>query len=328
MRRRLTRLGMGVLALLALLPATPLGDWALFGGAHSHDLVFAARAAFAQAVGYRQEFSGQPASPQPWRAAGWDVVVNRLDANRRGGLEEVDPMAAEHGADCGAPPATHEVTTVDQSVFLCRDHVMTAVNGNGSQYAAAYLTPDRQVDFSAGEAVVRFDLSTLRRSDRDWVDLWVTPFEDNLALPIEDWLPAYEGEPRRAVQVRMSHGQSGTFFRAAVVRDHQAQGLPLLSDRGYEQLLTPDAARRDTFELRLSRTRVRFCLPAYGHCWVDSAVADLGWSRGVVQLGHHSYSPWKGNCLSGGCGPNTWHWDNLSLEPAVPFTILAGTGIQ
>lgn len=37
-----------------------------------------------------------------------------------------------------------------------------------------------------------------------------------------------------------------------------------------------------------------------------------------MQFGHHSYSPEK--CDD--CAANTWHWDNVSIEPATPFTIL------
>jgi hypothetical protein len=39
----------------------------------------------------------------------------------------------------------------------------------------------------------------------------------------------------------------------------------------------------------------------------------------VVQFGHHSYDPTR-NCPT--CGPNTWHWDNVSLSSAIPFTML------
>jgi hypothetical protein len=38
----------------------------------------------------------------------------------------------------------------------------------------------------------------------------------------------------------------------------------------------------------------------------------------VVQFGHHSYNPTK--CRN--CSPNTWHWDNISIAPARPFTII------
>ena len=59
------------------------------------------------------------------------------------------------------------------------------------------------VDFSGGEAVVRFDLSTLRTSPRDWVDIWLTPYEDHLQLPLDNWLPDLTGEPSRSVHLRM-----------------------------------------------------------------------------------------------------------------------------
>ena len=41
----------------------------------------------------------------------------------------------------------------------------------------------------------------------------------------------------------------------------------------------------------------------------------------------HSYNPTKGSGGNAGGGPgsgaaNTWHWDNVSIAPAVPFTIL------
>src|SRR5207302_8424505 len=82
---------------------------------------------------------------------------------------------------------------------------------------------------------------------------------------------------------------------------------------------------RTTFELHLSRTHLKFGMPAYNLWWMDGDIADLGWSSGVVQLGHHSYNPDKACDFNGTCGPNTWHWDNVSISAAVPFTILRAT---
>ena len=47
-------------------------------------------------------------------------------------------------------------------------------------------------------------------------------------------------------------------------------------------------------------------------------------NRGIIQFGHHSYNPTKGSNPATGCeapcgSPNTWHWDNVSLSPAVRF---------
>lgn len=59
--------------------------------------------------------------------------------------------------------------------------------------------------------------------------------------------------------------------------------------------------------------------------WFDVAIdPPLTWDQGVVRIGHHSYTPDK-DCKKPGdrsCQPNTWHWDNVEISPAVPFTIL------
>jgi len=230
-------------------------------------------------------------------------------------------MAAHHGPDCAAAPAVHPIAAYDDAVFHCNDHIMTAINASG--YGVIYLTPNQQVDFRDGEAVVRFDLSTLRTSQRDWVDLWLTPYADHLQLPLQNWLPDLTGEPRRAIHIRMDTTNGQTVFRATVYRDTVEEALEARSLTGYEQVLTPSAVRRDPFELRISRTSIRFGMPDYNLWWVDSPLADLGWDRAIVQFGHHSYTPTK-DCAPGPCAPNTWHWDNVSIAPSVPFTILPG----
>ena len=273
-------------------------------------------AALAQASGWVATMTGAPTAPRSFYPAEWDVVVHSRDA---GEWRAFEPMQAEHGADCGSPATTHTVSRYEDAVYQCRDHVMTAVNGPG--YALAYLTPNQMVDFSTGEAVVKVDVSTFRNSARDYFDIWVTPYEDNLQLPLDAWLPDLGGEPRNTVHVRLDFG--GNYFVGSIVRDGRLIDLPLNTDAGYDTVLTPSQSRRDTFELRISRNRVRFGLPAYNLWWIDAPVADLGWSKGVVQFGHHSYNPSK--CEPGEtCEPGTWHWDNFSISPAVPFTMLRG----
>jgi hypothetical protein len=273
------------------------------------------------ALSYLQTFDGLPAGPQPFRPlTDWDLTVHSNNLNPAS-WHTLEPVPAHHGSDCSAPPATHLVSAYDDTVFLCNNHVMTALNANGG-YGVIYLTPNQLADFSAGEVSLRFDVSTLRTSPRDWIDLWVSPYADHLQLPLEDWLPDLNGPPRNAVHIRMDNISGGTRFRAFVVRNFVTQELAGNWWTGYESFLTPSATRRDTFELRLSRTGVKFGMPAYNFWWVDAPIADLGWDKGVVQLGHHSYNPTK-DCPSGQvCGPNTWHWDNVQLSAAIPFTIL------
>ena len=90
----------------------------------------------------------------------------------------------------------------------------------------------------------------------------------------------------------------------------------------YDEFFEPDAARRDTFELRLSQDAISFGMPDYGLSWYENQPVALGWTSGVVQLGHHSYNPLKDCDLPEGCHPNTWHWDNVEIDPAVPFTMI------
>lgn len=263
-------------------------------------------------------FDGAPASPQPWQPSDWDIAVHARDGVDHA-WRELLPMEADHGTDCGAPPATHPIIAYEDAVFVCKDHVMTAINAGG--YGVVYLTPNQMVDFSTGEAIITFDVSTLRTSGRDWIDLWISPYEDQLALPLQDWLPDLQGEPRNAVHIRMDGGIAKTVFRATVVRNFQAQEVKGEWQGYYQDVLQPDAKRRDTFELRISRTHLAFGMPKYNLWWIDDEIEDLGWDTGVVQFGHHTYTPTKG---CGTCGPNTWHWDNISLSAARPFTIIRG----
>jgi hypothetical protein len=108
---------------------------------------------------------------------------------------------------------------------------------------------------------------------------------------------------------------------------------------GYESMLKPSPQKRTTFELKISKNHLRFGIaggqvdqdnqpinngqPFY---WVDKQITPLTWDKAVIQFGHHSYNPEK-NCGTPGaptCSANTWHWDNISIAPAQPFTIIRG----
>ena len=110
--------------------------------------------------GYVATFDGAPASPAPFTALDWDVFQATNDSGDR--WPDPDPMDAGHGHDCAPPPATHHITTWPDSVFTCRDHLMTSING--SVYGAIFLSPPAMVDFSSGSATISFDVSTWRRA--------------------------------------------------------------------------------------------------------------------------------------------------------------------
>jgi hypothetical protein len=127
----------------------------------------------------------------------------------------------------------------------------------------------------------------------------------------------------------MDNGPQGSVFRVILIDNFKEVGSYQAAQTGLEaefsrRGLTTSASRRDTFELRLRQGHVSFTMPQYGIVLADANVPGLTWSRGVVQLGHHSYNPTK-DCTPSGtmtCQADTWHWDNLSVSPALPFTIL------
>jgi hypothetical protein len=297
-------------------------------------------AALAAGVAYVQTFDGVPTTPQSVRPLlDWDVTVHSRDPEA---WYQLNYMEADHGPDCSAPPNHHSIasagttTAYEDSVFLCNGHIMTALNASG--YGAIYLTPNQLLDWSAGEAVLRWDMSTRVTSGRDWVTVDITPYEQHLALPLVSWLPDLVGLPPTIFGVGLTANPAHPPFTwgAGGRNNGQTYSVPSNLYVGYESFLVPDAARRDTFELRLTRTHVKFGMPAYNFYWIDTDVPDIGFGSGVVQFSHHSYNPYKdcdnANSASTlvvenppapvGCGPNTWHWDNVSFSSAVPFTII------
>lgn len=265
-------------------------------------------------ITFNETFDGNPAQPSPWTSTNWDITVHSRDINT---WDTLEPMQAGHGKDCAPSPATHLISQYRDAVFQCKDHVMTAINATG--YGAIYLTPDHMVDFSWGEASIKFDVSTARTSTRDWWDLWISPYDEHLQLPLSDYFPDLSGEPRNAIQIMMSSFNRQTNFGLNRITNFKSQAMPGTSWIGYESFLTPSAMRRDTFELRITQTHIRFGMPAYNHWWIDQNIPKLDWTVGVVQFGHHSYNP-KKDCS--GCLPNTWHWDNVVITPSQPFKII------
>lgn len=333
---------------------------------------------------FYESFSGSPSSPNRFDndspdAANWDIVANQSDSGATGADENAgfDAFEAHHGTDCAPPVSndtlsallvTHHVNSIRDAVFKCKDHVMT---GLLSGYAAAYLTPNQMVDFSGGEAVIKFDLSSLRTSGRDWVDLWITPMSENFVLPLERWNAPYNGEPKTALHIRADGNNDGSHhFQGEIYRNFVQEGLnsgsgtiwggvkTAFENSGAKKTVTINGQqntipvtmspkRRDTYELRLTRTHAKFCLVSVNvqmedptktpvpteQCWINSDFTDLGFDKAVVQFGHHAYNPQK-DCtptpltvpaIDQGCRAVTWHWDEIKLSPSVPFTIIKPT---
>jgi hypothetical protein len=292
---------------------------------------------------FLETFDGVPSAPEPFTQLNqnnWDVSVHS-----NGEFLALSNTPAHHGAGCEPPVdanlnlVTHTNTTFEGAVFKCNGHVMTALNAGG--YALAYLTPNHMIDFSTGETVLRFDMATLRTSPRDWVDIWITPYEDNLALPLEDWLPIQNGYPKRAIHLRMDNAFGGSNFRGIVVNNFGATEYGAGPWDGYENKMTPSPKHRTTFEVRISKTHLRMGIPGgqldvtgkpinggQEIVFFDANIPDLGWDKGIVQFGHHSYNPTK-DCtpdpskpVGYTCTADTWHWDQISISNAIPFNMI------
>ena len=257
--------------------------------------------------------TGNPASPVPFAESGWDVQVYSRDRQTWYAPEAMD---AHHGMDCGGFPGVHRVSTYEQSVFRCRDHIMTSLNAEG--YGMIALTPDRMLDLSQGTAVIKFDLTTLKTSDRDWIYIWLSDFNQQLPTPAPDWAPGLNGPPRNGLFIEQTANGN---FCPRMIQNYVEVKLACEDWVNLSERVVASATRRNTLEIRLSAGRVRVSLPNDNIVFSDVAMPSLPFSRAVVQFTHYSYNPRK----AGGTNtPNTWHWDEIRMAPTVPFTIIRG----
>ena len=251
------------------------------------------------------------------------------------------PSVADHGPNCEPPvhmevgdnyDTTHVVNSYEDMVYVCRNHLMTNLRSDG--YGLINLMPNQLVDFSEQEAIIRWDVSTLNQSaqNRDWFTIAVMPFENLNPLHAPDWAPDLEGLARNMIRLETTwiNGSRG-FALELTDQNFNKIELPIASFKSLEELITPSKVIRSTFELRISKNRLKFglVLPENHpsgevvHWWVDTESdmdgnpITLGWKKGVVLLGHYSYNPRKNGGLE-----NTWHWDNLFISPAQAFTII------
>src|SRR5215467_13882225 len=267
MRRLLGLFLPGVVALVAILVVLSPNNYLANG--------------VAQVAGYLQTFDGTPATPTFWRPVDWDVTIFGHN------MTDIQPMDADHGPNCEAPPATHHITLVEETVFICNNHVITAIKAG---YGAVYLTPNQLLDFSHGPAVLKWDMSTNRTSPRDWVDIVIMPFDLNNQVNFID-----VHVPQEAVHLNLG---GADVFLPSIFRNFTETRLSTRLDTWDTILaahgLTTSAVRRDTFELTLSTNHIRFRMPAYDFTWFDMDISPpLTWSQGVIQLNHRTYNPEK-----------------------------------
>jgi len=276
---------------------------------------------------YTNSFNyGSPASPQSTVPSDLDVQIHRRDPS-----DAMEAMDAQHGIDCGAPPATHPINTLAQGVFSCKNHLMTAIGDSG--YGEIALTPNYMADWSSGTTTITFNVSTLQDNPSDWIEVWLVPFAENQTLPFEIQTIDFQGPPKDAIVLSLNQSElmgtrSGdvTLFRNYV----QANALPKLActftgsaecinPTGAPSVVPASAVTRVQYEIDISNGHIKFGLPGVV-TWTDAGFS-FPYTQGIVQLVHHSYNPLK---HSPGTGIDTFHWSNLTISNAVPFTIING----
>ncbi|HXM57713.1 MAG TPA: hypothetical protein VOB72_20115 [Candidatus Dormibacteraeota bacterium] len=294
---------------------------------------------------FTYRWTGGASAPEPWVPGGvndWDLLATTGFPSDQGGT-----MQARFGPDCAPPPATHPVRALADSAYLCHNQLLTAINGGGDSpktYAGVFFAPAQLADFGGGTSTITWQVSTQRTSTNDWWDVWLTPFDENLAAPVApSEAPAFNGPPRDAVHIRMNNGTCpgsgqaplgtangvpiGTVFNVEVF----SGGRPSRIDGpGFQPCLETAAGRDGTagFRLDVSQTHVELSVPRTGRTalvYADAAV-KLPFKQAVVQFAHHSLDPRQACGGSGTCGPNTYQWSNVSIDPAAPFTMLRPSG--
>lgn len=261
---------------------------------------------------FLETFDGTPTNPEPWNNLDWNVFQTSRNNDT---WEFPNPTDAHHAfSNCGdvASGGSHTINTWPESVFKCNGHVMTSINGNVG-YAAIYLSPPAMADFSGSPSTVGFDVSTFVGSSRDWLDVLITPLADFMQYPFRSDLDVDgSGMPRNSIHIEQGFGSQD--WEIEITRNDVTEVIGRLTVP-YSSFGGQSKVTRTPVRIVLSRTSLTLSYPTVSGASTTVNFADLGWNQGVIQLGHHSYDPFK----DGAGAPNTWHWDNVSVNPARIF---------
>jgi hypothetical protein len=278
---------------------------------------------------YSFTWLGTPAAPQPWRpGSDWQLSVHDRDLTNT--FDRPYPFPAQHGANCSpfqgfGVGGTHVVSTYADLVFICNNHLMTGINGQG--YGEITFTPAQLVDWSTGTASITWRMSTLRTSCRDWLSFNLMPFMDNLQFTDGFGVDLY-GEPKNEIQIN-DGASCPSAFAGTDIRNFAGAGIA--GPGGSVESVVPQSSTvRSRFELDVSSTHVRFGMPDSNVWFVDGNLASpLPYTQAVFQFEQHSYTPDK-ECTPTPifCQANTWHWSDVTISKAVPFTILNADAFQ
>lgn len=286
---------------------------------------------------FLETFDGAPTTPTRYDNPRFEFIEGHMWTDKTDGPLVVN--TAQHGPDCAKPgtggTVRHSTSDYKDLIFQCRDHMMTHVNGGA---AFIYMTPNHSLDLSSGNATIKWDLDTVSLSTRDWVSVFVQNWDTQQQKVIDEPIPGQQGNPRNAIQIEQGgvgpgfDSGSGAWHIDYYNANSQFHGIDMgCCGPSIYDVVAMSAETRITFQVDITNKRhVRLWLPQFNYTLVEGDLSEtLNWSKAVVTFAHHSYSadkganPFTGACCEVGDGEaNTWHWDNLSLTPAIPFTII------
>lgn len=266
---------------------------------------------------------------------GWTAIVDPDDPRSI----YPDPVTGELLPNRIIGEGLHTISAYEDMVYQCANHMMTALHASG--YGVIYITPNHMIDMSQGYAELKFDVSSFQQSSRDWLDVWFTPYEDHLQLPLLSGLPDLGGEPFSGFHIEWVDSQDSAapqgFSQDTILYDHvtgnsSERGANSCIERGIAGCegsgdpvevtnyygLFPDRRRRDTRIIRLYPDHIQIGIQVDPNDethinWLHEANIDIGTGQYVVQLGHHSYNPNKKNCY-----PDRWTLDSNYIDPGHP----------
>jgi hypothetical protein len=126
---------------------------------------------------------------------------------------------------------------------------MTAISAIG--YGLIVLTPSQLVNCSVS-CSVQWEMSTERMSVRDWPDVWLTPWSDNLTLPFNEGDVDLQGNPRSGIHINGNNTQNS--WRVATISNYNGTQVPGCDFCSWQSGITPgtnQAATRQTFKLTI-----------------------------------------------------------------------------
>ena len=276
---------------------------------------------------FLETFDGNPSAPLAFDDANWDVGVHTHN------YTSPYSVTADFGSDCAALPATHIVSSVDDAAFICDGRLVTALQADSNGQIT--FVPNQIVDFSQNEVSITFDVSTDRAVGKDWFELWVMPWDENLALAAEDW-NAPQGLPSDGIHIRLNDYENK--FVGQTINNEAVTPLngsynwqPYDCSWSEDTCIDVMADKLTTFELKIKPAttageyEISFGMVADGDSsknnplqtvwYFNDTDVVLDWTQAIVQFGHHAKDS---------SDANSWQWDNISISEATEFDIIKG----